>query len=68
MRCGANCFDCTGEMRKIRGYSCRFSEMYHSAEELKQLRKEEVEQTEKGKKHVEKEEKRLKKLYGVTKK
>jgi hypothetical protein len=38
MRCGANCFDCTGEMRKIRGYSCRFSEMYHSAEELKQLR------------------------------
>jgi hypothetical protein len=40
MRCGANCFDCTGEMRKIRGYSCRFSEMYHSAEELKQLRKE----------------------------
>ena len=40
LRCGANCLDCTGEMRKIRGHACRFEELYHSSEEMKQLRKE----------------------------
>jgi len=39
LRCGANCFDCTAEMRRIRGHSCRFEEIFHSAEEMKQLRK-----------------------------
>lgn len=27
IRCGASCLDCTAEMRRIRGHSCRFEEL-----------------------------------------
>jgi hypothetical protein len=26
IRCGANCLECTAEMRRIRGHSCRFED------------------------------------------
>jgi len=38
LRCGANCLECTAEMRKIRGHACRFEELKHSPEEMKKLR------------------------------
>ena len=43
LRCGANCLECTGELAKIRGWSCRFKEMYYDAETLRKKRKEEFE-------------------------
>jgi hypothetical protein len=40
-RCGANCLDCTIEMQKQRGYSCRFKELNYDPILLAKLRKEE---------------------------
>jgi len=38
LRCGASCLDCTSEMRRIRGHACRFEELNHSYNEMRQLR------------------------------